>query len=121
MQWRGWLPLAEALQLYASADLFVFTSLRDTSGTVVLEALSRGLPVICLDHQGVRDLITPECGIKVPVTRPSEVIAGLAEAITKLARDPDRREQLGAAPWPVPRNTSGRARENAWRLSTVGS
>src|SRR5262249_24396861 len=78
--WMGWLPFLEALRQYAWADLFLFTSLRDTSGNVLLEALGAGLPVICLDHQGAHDIVTEECGIKVPVTHPTEVIAGLREA-----------------------------------------
>ena len=31
--------------------MLLFPSLRDTSGTAVLEAMSMGLPVICFDHQ----------------------------------------------------------------------
>src|SRR5208337_189807 len=49
--WMGWLPHPEAIAQYAWADAFVFSSLRDTTGTVVVEALGAGLPVICLDHQ----------------------------------------------------------------------
>ena len=93
--WIGWLPFQEALGQYVWADVLAFTSLRDTSGNVVLEALAEGLPVICLDHQGVRDIVTKECGIKVPVTRPRDSIAGLAAAIDRLARDPDLKGQLG--------------------------
>jgi glycosyltransferase involved in cell wall biosynthesis len=105
--WMGWLPHGEALKQYEWADLLAFTSLRDTSGNVVLEAIAAGLPVVCLDHQGVRDIITPECGIKVPVTRPEEVINGLTEAITSLACDPGRRERLG-------QGARERAKEYLW-------
>ncbi len=86
-QWVGWLPHQEAMGYYDWADILVFTSLRDTSGNVVLEALSCGVPVICLDHQGVGDIVTPECGIKVPVTSPAEVIAHLSQAIICLTKD----------------------------------
>jgi glycosyltransferase involved in cell wall biosynthesis/peptidoglycan/xylan/chitin deacetylase (PgdA/CDA1 family) len=92
--WLGWLPFPQALEQYAWADLFAFTSLRDTSGNVFLEALSRGLPVVCLDHQGARDVITADCGVKIAVTRPEQVIEDLAEAILRLARDPDERRRL---------------------------
>jgi glycosyltransferase involved in cell wall biosynthesis len=86
-QWMGWLPHEEALQHYAWADVFVFTSLRDTSGNVVLESLSYGVPVVCLDHQGAADMITVESGIKVPVSTPPQVVAGLRQAIETLGRD----------------------------------
>jgi glycosyltransferase involved in cell wall biosynthesis len=92
--WLGWVPYGEALKEYHWADVLVFTSLRDTSGNVVLEALGRGVPVICLDHQGVADIVTSSCGTKIPVTNPEEVIAGLREAIAAFDRDRDSLRQL---------------------------
>lgn len=94
--WLGWRPHHEAVEESRHADLFVFTSLRDTTGTVLVEALAGGLPVVCLDHQGAHDVITPECGIKIPVTTPREVVAGLAAAITQLAHDPELWSRLTA-------------------------
>jgi len=105
--WMGRLPRHEALRQYAWADLFAFTSLRDTTGTVVLEALGAGLPVVCLDHQGAHGVITDQCGIKVPVTAPNEVIAGLSEAVTLLARDTRQWERLS-------RGALERAEEYVW-------
>ena len=84
-RWLGWVPHLQALQEYQWADIVVFTSLRDTSSNVVLEALSRGVPVICLGHQGVADIISSSCGVKIPVTNPEEVVAGLRQAITHFA------------------------------------
>jgi len=40
-----WLPQQQLFELYETHDLFVFPSLHDSSGNVVIEALSRGLPV----------------------------------------------------------------------------
>ena len=42
---------------YAAADLFVFPSLTDTFGLVLLEALASGLPVAAYPVTGPRDLI----------------------------------------------------------------
>jgi len=92
--WAGWLPYREAVEQYAWADVFAFSSLRDTTGTAVLEALGAALPVLCLDHNGAADIVTDECGIKVPVTTPEETIRGLCEAITRLAADRDLCERL---------------------------
>lgn len=85
--WLGWQPLSTAMQQYDWADIFAFTSLRDTSGNVVLEALSRGVPVICFDHQGARDMVTRECGVKIPVTSPSEAIRLFRDAIQNLSEN----------------------------------
>ena len=105
--WTGWLPHAEALKQYAWADVFAFTSLRDTFPTVLLEALAAGTPVICLDHQGMRDIVTERCGVKLPVTRPAQVAGDLAATLAALARDPERWETLS-------RGAVERAREFRW-------
>ena len=88
--WMGLLSHAEALAQYKWADVFVFTSLRDTCGTVVLEALQHGVPVICLDHQGVGDVITCDSGIKIQVTTPAQVISGLCDALSNLAQNREK-------------------------------
>jgi glycosyltransferase involved in cell wall biosynthesis/peptidoglycan/xylan/chitin deacetylase (PgdA/CDA1 family) len=107
IEWLGWLPHSEAIEQYSWADVLVFTSLRDTSGNVVLESLSAALPVICLDHQGVHDIVTNECGVKVPVTTPRDVACRLRDAIAILCKDADRWERCSAA-------ALGRATEYSW-------
>jgi len=48
----------EALaEFYASADVFVFPSLTDTFGVVMLEALASGVPVAALPVAGPKDVI----------------------------------------------------------------
>lgn len=44
-------------EIYASADVFVFPSLTDTFGVVLLEALSSGVPVAAYPVTGPRDVI----------------------------------------------------------------
>ncbi|OGV71907.1 MAG: hypothetical protein A3K19_07350 [Lentisphaerae bacterium RIFOXYB12_FULL_65_16] len=47
----------ELAQAYAAADLFVFPSLTDTFGNVMLEAMASGVPVVGFDVPGPRDVV----------------------------------------------------------------
>lgn len=93
--------------LFRGADAFVFTSLRDSFGSVVLEAMSYGLPIVSLDHQGVGAFVPDAAGIKVPVSTPAEVVEALAAAIEKIARCTPCRLVMGAA-------ALERARQETW-------
>ena len=106
-RWLGWVERQEAMRQYGWADLVISTSLRETSGNVILEALSRGVPVICLDHQGPGDIVTEECGVKIPVTTPSEVSKSLRESICALNNDRARLQRLSGL-------ALERAREFLW-------
>jgi glycosyltransferase involved in cell wall biosynthesis len=54
----------ELAQAYASADAFVFPSLTDTFGLVLLEALASGVPVAAYPASGPRDVLTdPRVGV----------------------------------------------------------
>jgi glycosyltransferase involved in cell wall biosynthesis len=76
-----------------TAHVLVVTSVYDLVSSVVVEALANGLPVICPDHSGFKDAITPECGIKVPAPSKRHLVRGLADAINLLFEE-DRRWQL---------------------------
>jgi phosphatidylinositol alpha 1,6-mannosyltransferase len=77
--------------LYASADAFMFASLTETLGLVVLEAMASGLPVIAAPAGGVADhLRDGENGIAYP---PGDTGA-MARAIVRLALDRDLRMRL---------------------------
>jgi exopolysaccharide biosynthesis WecB/TagA/CpsF family protein len=97
VEFLGRLPWQEMPRLYQSADAFLFTSLQDSFGTQVLEAMGHGLPILTLDHQGVGTFVPPEAGIKVPVTSPQQTVAGLAEGIRRLALFPAERRKMGDA------------------------
>jgi glycosyltransferase involved in cell wall biosynthesis len=63
---------------YASADVFVFPSLTDTFGLVLLEALASGLPVAGFPVSGPKDVITePDVGVLS-----FDLKAALLEALT---------------------------------------
>ncbi len=95
----GRVPWRQMVNLFRSSDLFLFTSLRDSFGSVVLEAMGQGLPIVTLDHQGVGDHVPATAGIKVPVTTPEPTIAALAQGLRQLYSNPALRHQMGHAAW----------------------
>jgi glycosyltransferase involved in cell wall biosynthesis len=85
IEWVGWPAYEGQLPFYAWADVFAFTSLRDTSGTGLLEALAAGAPIVGVNHQGAADVMTARCAMPVDVATPHTAINGFRDAISKLA------------------------------------
>jgi len=94
---QGQVPYADIHRYYASSHAFLFSSLHDTSGNVLLEAMAHSLPVVTLDHHGAREIISSDAGIKIPVHDQAQVIAGLASALERLAANPALRQAMGQA------------------------
>lgn len=96
VEWRGWTSRQDVLRAYEEADVFCFTSLRDTFAVAVLEAMASGLPVVCLAHAGPGEMVTDESGLRVTATTREHVVRDLAAALLSLARNRKMRETLGA-------------------------
>jgi glycosyltransferase involved in cell wall biosynthesis len=87
----------EVSRYFEVADAFLFTSVRDTSGGVNLEAMAHELPIICIAHQGVGDITDSSCSERIVPGPIPQTLHGLAEGIRRLAQDPARRLDMGAA------------------------
>ena len=92
------MPQEQFLRLYDTHDVFVFPSLHDSAGWVVLESLCKGLPVACLNLGGPKEIVTPASGIIVDTTGldTSGVAARLADELHALLADPERLAALSA-------------------------
>lgn len=94
IEWHGWVEKEKALEIMQDTHVFAITSLSDATSTVLLEALSYGLPIIALDHLGFSNIITPKCGIKVKVQSKKQVLRDFAFAIDQLFEDEPLRQRL---------------------------
>ena len=92
--WQGWVPRDKALRIMQNAHVFVVTSLKDLTSTVLLEALAQGVPVICPDHCGFADVVTNDCGILIDMKSPQQFSTDLSKAIIALYNDEDERRRL---------------------------
>jgi glycosyltransferase involved in cell wall biosynthesis len=76
-----------------SLDVFVMPSFTEGTPNSIVEAMACGKPIIASAVGGIPDMIDEDSGILVP---PGDV-GVLAEAMLKLARDPELRKRMGDA------------------------
>jgi len=100
------LPLNDALVLpgtvadaelpawYQAADVFLFPSVKEGFGLVVLEAMAAGLPVVASDIPVFREYLKHGRGALLV---PAHDAGALADAMLRLACDADLRSALAAA------------------------
>ena len=97
------IPQTELMQQYQRADVFVFPSLIEGLGLVVLEAMASGLPVITTPN-GPGDIVRDGVdGFVVPIRDPDAIV----EKLEYLRANPDRRREMGV-------NARQRAQEFSW-------
>ena len=77
--------------LYANCDAFVFASITETLGLVVLEAMASGLPVIAAPAGGVRDHLRDGGN---GLAYPEGDAAAMARAMVRLAENWDLAQRL---------------------------
>ena len=63
--WVPWISREKVMDIYADHDIFIFPSHRDSGGIVILEALSQGIPVICLNVGGPGSIVDETCGFSL--------------------------------------------------------
>jgi glycosyltransferase involved in cell wall biosynthesis len=78
---------------YAAADLFAFSSLTETFGNVVLEALASGLPIVALRAGGIGDIVQP--GRTGLLCAPDATAEDFARAVETLVDDAELRLRIG--------------------------
>lgn len=89
----GSLPPEEVGHCYRGADLFVFSSLTETQGLVIAEAMATGLPAVAVRAPGVTDVL--EDGVQGYLTGLSQ--AEFVRKVLELLGDEQRRLAMAAA------------------------
>ena len=92
----SWIEREELLEKFKTSSVFLFPS-HEGAGMVVAEALSFGLPVICLDNVGPGKLIDSSCGITVPESTYEDTIQNLAQGLLQLFHNKNIRIAMNQA------------------------
>lgn len=84
IQWMGSVSNQKVKADMWEADVFLFTSISEDTSTVVLEAVSAHLPVICFDACGMSAVISENVGRKIPLTNPEQSTKDFAVQLNEL-------------------------------------
>jgi glycosyltransferase involved in cell wall biosynthesis len=104
----GSVPYEEVKEHYATHDLFLFTSLRDSGGVQLIEAMAYGLPVVTIKLHGQDAIVNDKVGIKCSANNPKETVEALKNAILLLFHDRQKLNKMGVAAFEY-------ARQQTWK------
>lgn len=77
---KGKMPHNDLLMQYSAYSLLLSTSVSETFGLSVAEAIAHGTPVVCTDSGGVRDFVNEGNGLVVDIRD----VDGIVDAIIKV-------------------------------------
>lgn len=84
----GWVEHSKVHQRLCEADVFLFPSIREFGGAVVVEAMALGLVPIVVNYGGPAETVTDSTGFRVQLGTRAEIINGLRAVLNPLAADP---------------------------------
>ena len=85
--WYGMIPHDDVLKMMQEMDVFLFTSVSEGTSTVVMEAISMSLPVICFDCCGMANVVDDTIGFKVPLTNIEQSVSDFANILQTIYED----------------------------------
>ncbi len=93
---HGWLDKDQVFDLQNLSDVYVFTSLHETTGTALFEMMALGKPLAVVDYAGPGEIIAKGGALKISVEIDVESsVNECAKHIVTLARNSDLRASLG--------------------------
>lgn len=110
INWIQRVDQAVLFEMYRDYDLLLFPSLHDSSGGVVLEAISFGIPVVCLDLGGPKEIVDSSCSciLTTEGLSESQLVENIAESIHQLINEPTKIAEMS-------RNAHLKAKEYSWQ------
>jgi glycosyltransferase involved in cell wall biosynthesis len=85
----------EYMEQLKSSHVFILPSFRENAGITMMEAMLASCVPVIVDASAQAAVVNERCGFKIPVGRADAVTKGLADALDFLARNPQRRIEMG--------------------------
>jgi glycosyltransferase involved in cell wall biosynthesis len=93
---HGWVDRQTVLNSMKRSHAIVITSLRDLTSTVLIEAMSAGLPIMAPAHCGFADIVNQKNGYLLDVKSSKTMLSSLVMAITNMYNDEQNRLLLSS-------------------------
>ncbi len=95
VHFKGYVSHRDVQATMANSHVLCVTSIHEGgTGTIVLEALQNGLPIICLNHCGFASVVNERIGIKIPIKNTKQIIEDFAQALDYLYENEDVRYRM---------------------------
>lgn len=83
-------PESELIDYYRTASIMVSPMLDTTANNAILESLACGLPIVATDVGSIRDYLTPDCAVLVPLNDARK----MADSVLGLLEEPAERKKM---------------------------
>lgn len=84
---KGFVSNTEVKKELIQADILLHPSFREGGSWSILEAMSYGLPVVCLNTSGPKDMVTENCGLLIDMLSPRQVEEDIGKGLFELSNN----------------------------------
>ncbi|MBX2861557.1 MAG: glycosyltransferase family 4 protein [Vampirovibrio sp.] len=88
INFTGAIPHQEIPHRLQESDLFIFPSIKEFGGAVVIEAMACGVVPIVMDYGGPGEIVTNTTGYKIPMAPKDTIIRTLHHTLENILADP---------------------------------
>ena len=86
VEFRGFVGHEQVVKILEKSHILLHPSFREGGSWSIMEAMSYGLPVICLNTSGPKDMVS-DTGVLIDLTDPKHVVKDISKALGLLYED----------------------------------
>ena len=90
----GSIDYSKLNEFYNDSDVLLNCSLHDSGCLVIIEALSQGLPVVCIKTGGPATLTDDNCAIRIEPDSYENLVNNIAKELNNLANEPEKLSKM---------------------------